>query len=70
MAVRDDISQQVMTIRTMRVANQKTASLVTISLMFQVGAIILLSVSVALELYGRSSLAAQVSNWYADYLPF
>lgn len=69
-AVRDDISQQVKTISTMREANQKTARLVTISLGFQVIAIILLSVSVALDLYGRTSLSAEISGWLADYSPF
>lgn len=69
-AVRDDISQQVATICSMREANQRTARLVTISLVFQVVAIILLSISIALELCGRTSLPAEVSNWFVDCLPF
>jgi hypothetical protein len=48
-AVRDDISQQVTTICTLRDANQKTARLVTISLVVQLIAIVLLSVSVGLD---------------------
>lgn len=68
-AARDDVSQQVTTISTMREANQRTAKLVTASLVFQVVAIVLLSVSIGLELVGRTSLPGEISDWFADYLP-
>jgi hypothetical protein len=53
-AARDDVSQQVATICTLRVANERTAKLVTVSLVFQVVAITLLMVSVGLELCGSA----------------
>jgi hypothetical protein len=45
-------------------------SWVTASLVSQVVAVVLLSISVALELCGRMSLWAELSEWYPDYFPF
>jgi hypothetical protein len=52
-AVRDDVSQQVKTISTLRGGNDTMAALVLVSLAFEVLATILLSISVGLELYTR-----------------
>jgi hypothetical protein len=68
-AARCDVSQQVKTIATMREANQRTAKLVTASLVFQVAAVVLLTMSIGLELCSRMSLFADLSEWYPDF-PF
>jgi hypothetical protein len=52
-ALRRDVSQQVVTICSLREGNETMAKHVAWSLRFQVFAIGLLSVSVGLELYGR-----------------
>lgn len=52
-AVREDVAQQVDTIRTLRDGNERKAKWVTASLVSQVVAILLLTVSVGIELVGR-----------------
>ena len=64
-AVNHDVEQQVRTICSLRDANEKKAKLVTASLVSQVLAITLLSVSVGLELYWRTSLP-DIWDWFGD----
>lgn len=52
-AARADVSQQVTTICSLREVNERKSRLVTVSLVFQVVAITLLSVSIGIELCGR-----------------
>ena len=58
-AARDDVSQRVTTICTLRSANERTAKLVTVSLAFQVAAIFLLSLAVGFELCGHIPMVKQ-----------
>ncbi len=66
-AVREDIRQQVRTTTTLRGTNEKMAKLVLASLVFQVLAVMLLSASVGLELFGRMP-APEIPDWWADLL--
>lgn len=68
-AVREDVAQQVDTIRTLRHGNERKAKWVTASLVSQVVAIFLLTVSVGIELAGRTSVL-EIYGWSADCLPF
>jgi hypothetical protein len=64
-AVRADVSQHVKTICSLRDGNDSMATRLTWSLRAQLAAIILLSVSIALELYGTNLLHDLAHIWHA-----
>jgi hypothetical protein len=66
-ALRNDVWQQGDTIRTLRIGNERKAKWVTASLVAQVMAILLLTVSVGIELVGRTSLLTGILDWVDGY---
>lgn len=64
-AVNYDVQQQVTTICSLRDIKDKKAKLVIASLVFQVAAVALLSLSVGLEIYGRTS-AIEPPDWRTE----
>jgi hypothetical protein len=69
-ALREDVYQLGETIQSLRAGNERIAKRVTASLICQVAAAVLLTVSVSIELLGRTSLLAGLSDCADDWASF